>query len=182
MRHTDTETDPAAPDGRPAVEQPRWRRDFPVDLPEDNYVARRDFVKFLVLTSVAFAAGQLSIVAGAVVRRRQPAPLPLAIVDAARLPVGGAKAFAYPGPADSCLLVRVDEDTLVAYSQKCTHLSCAVVPEPEHDRLLCPCHEGSFDMKTGRPLAGPPRRPLSRIVLDVRDGVVYATGVEERMI
>ena len=52
-----------APDGRPDTEQPRWRRDFPIDVAEDEYVARRDLVKFIVLTSAALAAGQFWIVA-----------------------------------------------------------------------------------------------------------------------
>ena len=26
------------PDGRPADEQPQWRRDFPVDVPQDQYL------------------------------------------------------------------------------------------------------------------------------------------------
>jgi Rieske Fe-S protein len=43
----------------------------------------------------------------------------------------------------------------------------------------CPCHRGFFDMHTGQPLAGPPRRPLPRIVLKVQDGVIYAAGFEE---
>ena len=47
-----------APDGRPMDEQPAWRQDFPIDWPQDQYVARRDFMKFLVLTSLAFAVGQ----------------------------------------------------------------------------------------------------------------------------
>jgi hypothetical protein len=34
------------PDQRPLREQPRWRRDFAIDWPEDNYVARRDFGSF----------------------------------------------------------------------------------------------------------------------------------------
>ena len=42
------------PDGRPHEEQPKWRRDFPLDVLQDNYVARRDFVKFMVLISGAF--------------------------------------------------------------------------------------------------------------------------------
>jgi Rieske Fe-S protein len=41
-----------------------------------------------------------------------------------------------------------------------------------------PCHNGWFDMETGRPTAGPPQRPLPRILLDVQGGIVYATGVE----
>ena len=41
------------PDFRPLELQPAWRQDFPIDWPQDQYVARRDFMKFLVLTSLA---------------------------------------------------------------------------------------------------------------------------------
>ena len=47
------------PDGRPYSDQPQWRNDFPIDWPQDEFVARRDFTKFLVLTSFAFVAGQV---------------------------------------------------------------------------------------------------------------------------
>jgi nitrite reductase/ring-hydroxylating ferredoxin subunit len=170
------------PDGRPLSEQPRWRQDFPVDTAQDNYVARRDFTKFLVLTSAAFATGQLAIGAQVLLGGAERPAAPLAIVAADHLPVGGAKAFAYPTPKDACLLVRVDEETYVAFGQECTHLSCAVVPEPEKNRFFCPCHEGAFDLVSGRPIAGPPRRPLPRVTIEIRDGVVYATGVELRTI
>src|ERR1044071_1566067 len=49
------------PDGRPLHYQPQWRKDFPIDWPQDHYVARRDFAKFLCLTSLAFVIGQLWI-------------------------------------------------------------------------------------------------------------------------
>jgi Rieske Fe-S protein len=75
-------------------------------------------------------------------------------------------------------LLRTEADTLVAYSQECTHLACAVVPDKQAGRLLCPCHHGYFDSTTGRPLAGPPRRPLPRITLRVQGDDVYATGIE----
>ena len=40
--------DPRAyPDRRPLPDQPHWRQDFPTDVPEDDHVARREFVKFL---------------------------------------------------------------------------------------------------------------------------------------
>jgi Rieske Fe-S protein len=48
--------------------------------------------------------------------------------------------------------------------------------------IHCPCHEGYFDLKTGRVLAGPPPRPLPRIVLDVRGNEIYATGIERRTV
>jgi Rieske Fe-S protein len=178
MSDSSTDGEAIGPDGRPLSEQPRWRRDFPIDAAEDAYVSRRDFTKFLVLTSSAFAVGQLAIAAESALGGAVDDAGRAAIVAADALPVGGAKAFAFPGPNDPCLLLRTDETTYVAYGQKCTHLSCAVIPEPERDRLFCPCHEGAFDLATGRPVAGPPRRPLPRITLEIRDGTVYATGVE----
>ena len=79
------------------------------------------------------------------------------------LAVGAAKVFQYPGPSDNCLLVRVDETHYVAYSQKCTHLSCAVIYAAEKRMLACPCHNGYFSAKDGRVLQGPP--PPSSITL-----------------
>jgi Rieske Fe-S protein len=78
--------------------------------------------------------------------------------------------------------VRLAENEWVAYSQKCTHLSCAVIPKPAEGVFLCPCHEGRFDLRSGRPTAGPPRRPLGRITLEVRGRDLFATGVEWRTI
>lgn len=177
-RHPDAEA--IGPDGRPLSEQPKWRRDFPIDVVEDNYVSRRDFTKFLVLMSGAFVVGQATIGAKSLFEMPHPNPTPIARV--ADMPVGAARAFAFPQPQDIALLVRVDENTLVAFDQRCTHLSCAVIPEPHNNRFFCPCHNGSFDLATGRPISGPPRRPLTRILLEERDGVVYALGVEERML
>ena len=170
------------PDGRPVELQPRWRQDFPVDLPHDQYVERRDFMKFMILTSAAFAAGQVWIAVQNVIRRRrgQPAIIRVAALD--DVPVGGATVFSYPGPTDHCLLMRPANDTLVAYSQSCTHLSCAVLPRVDEGRIYCPCHDGVFAMSSGRPLAGPPQRPLTRIRLSIRRGVVYATGIEQRTV
>jgi Rieske Fe-S protein len=169
-----------APDGLPLDAQPRWRRDFPIDAPQDQYVARRDFMKFMVLTSLAFTVGQLWIAAQNFVRRRRGVPAVTRIASLADLPVGRAVTFAYPEETDRCILIRPDGDTVIAYSQQCTHLSCAVIPQPEHDRLFCPCHEGSFDLRSGRPLAGPPNRPLTRIRVHVRGNDIYADGVEIR--
>jgi Rieske Fe-S protein len=145
-------------------------------------VARRDFTKFLGMTSLAFVAGQLWIVFENWLRRRQGRPpvLPIAMLD--EIPVGGSLGFHYPDDNEPCLLLRTGEQVFLAYNQKCTHLSCAVVPMLEQGRLHCPCHDGSFDAATGRPLSGPPRRPLTRITLEIRDGIVYATGVELRSI
>ena len=169
------------PDGRPLSEQPRWRQDFPTDIPADDALARREFTKFLVLTSGAFVAGQCWI--GLMSLLRDDRPLPAQRIAAeAEVPPGRVVEFHYPTEDDPCLLIRLRDGRLVAYGQQCSHLSCAVIPEPERGRLRCPCHNGYFEIKEGRPIAGPPRRPLPRITLAVRDGTIYATGVELRTV
>jgi Rieske Fe-S protein len=170
------------PDGRPQNVQPAWRQDFPVDWPQDQYVARRDFSKFMVLTSFAFVAGQVWIGLQNYFRRRSGKPPIQKLVPLAYVPVGGSVSFNYPAAHDPCLLIRPSADVLLAYSQSCTHLSCAVVPRLEQNCIHCPCHEGYFDLGTGRPIAGPPRRPLAKILVEVRQGTVYATGVERRTV
>jgi Rieske Fe-S protein len=181
MNPTQGELEREYPDGRPLSEQPRWRQDFPTDIPEDDTLARREFTKFLVLTSGAFAAGQCWI--GAMRLLRQEEPLPEKQVAAeGDVPPGGVLEFRYPTDDDPCLLIRLGDGRLVAYGQQCSHLSCAVIPEPERGQLRCPCHHGYFEINGGRPIAGPPRRPLPRIKLEVRGGVIYATGVELRTV
>jgi nitrite reductase/ring-hydroxylating ferredoxin subunit len=172
------------PDGSPLATQPAWRKDFPIDWPVDQYVARRDFAKFLVLISGAFVAGQAWIAAQDLVRKNRSAALPSSprtkIAQLHDLSIGTARVFRYPTENDRCLLIRLEPDVLLAYSQSCTHLSCAVVPRFDKGVLHCPCHEGYFDLKTGRNIAGPPPRPLPRILLAIEGDDVYATGVEER--
>lgn len=165
------------PDGKPAAEQPAWRQDFPVDWPQDHYVARRDFTKFLGLTSLAFVVGQFWIGVKSLLERREPSEHKV-IARLNELPVGGSLVFRYPDEDHRCLLMRPDDQTLLAYSQECTHLACAVVPRMERGLIHCPCHEGWFDLATGRPTAGPPRRPLPKVLLEVRGDTVYAVGWE----
>ncbi len=181
MNRQDPEQLSSPPDGRPEAEQPRWRRDFPIDWPQDDYVTRRDFTKFMVLVSLAFAVGQVWILAQNFLRQRR-GELPLQeIARLDELPVGGARVFTYPEAHNPRLLVRLGDRSFVAYDQLCTHLSCPVIPQVEAGHLHCPCHEGLFDLVTGQPLAGPPPRPLPRVKLEIRGDKIYAAGVEEAL-
>ena len=170
--------EPVGPDGLPMDEQPRWRQDFAIDWPEATFVARREFAKFLVLTSGAFVTGQAWIAVKSLVRHRQPTRQ--LIARASAVPPGSVLMFAYPNEHDPCLLIRTHDGTLLAYSQKCTHLSCAVVPKLDEGVLYCPCHEGVFELATGRNIAGPPPRPLAVIRLEIAGDEIYAIGVTER--
>jgi Rieske Fe-S protein len=169
-----------APDFAPLDVQPAWRQDFPIDWPQDLYVERRDFMKFMVMTSAAFTVGQLWIGAQSWYRRHSGQPLIARIASIDDLAVGAAMGFRYPDEHEPCLLVRLGATEFVAFGQKCTHLSCAVIPQPAEGSFYCPCHEGRFDLRTGVPTAGPPRRPLTRVLLEMRGRDIYAVGVEER--
>lgn len=168
-----------APDGRPQEEQPRWRQDFPIDIPDDDALARREFTKFLVFTSGAFVAGQCWIGLESLLRMNKAFPAQRIVADA-DVSTGGVVEFRYPTDDHPCLLMRLESGRLVAYGQQCSHLSCAVIPDLAHGHLHCPCHNGYFELDEGRPVAGPPRRPLPRVQLEVRDGFIYATGLELR--
>lgn len=169
-----------APDGRPESEQPAWRTDFPIDWPQDHYVARRDFTKFMVLVSLGLTIGQFWIGFQNFLRKHRGKPPMMKIAQLTDVASGSTMVFHYPAAHDPCVLVRTGAETFVAYGQKCTHLSCAVVPDIKSDCIHCPCHEGCFDLKSGRPTAGPPRRPLPKVTLTIRSGAIYATGIEER--
>jgi nitrite reductase/ring-hydroxylating ferredoxin subunit len=158
--------------------KPLWSEEFSIHASEDKYVLRRQFTKFLVLTSFGMFAGNVWIWAKSLIRRAAPALEPMRIAGASEIPVGGVKLFAYPRPNDHAILVRLAEDKFAAYSQKCTHLSCAVYYSKENNRLECPCHEGYFSIEDGRVLQGPPPRPLPRIQIAQRGDELIATGVQ----
>ncbi|MEO8601327.1 MAG: Rieske (2Fe-2S) protein [bacterium] len=157
---------------------PKWRVDFPFTAEGEDDVTRREFARYLVLASGAFAAGSLGVAVLTTVRPVNRGA-PRAIVASSALPVGAAYLFRYPTEFDPAILVRVPGGDLHAFSQKCTHLGCVVTWSPANEQMLCPCHEGVFDARSGSVLAGPPQRPLGRIEVEERsDGMVWALGRE----
>jgi nitrite reductase/ring-hydroxylating ferredoxin subunit len=159
-------------------QRPLWSEEFSVHASEDKYVLRRQLTKFLVLTSFGMLAGNVWIWAKSLARRGAPALPPIHIASVDELAVGEVKLFSYPGPNDHCILVRPSTDKFVAYSQKCTHLSCAVYYSRKSNRIECPCHEGYFSIEDGRVLQGPPPRPLPRIEIERRGNELIAIGLQ----
>ncbi len=158
--------------------EPLWREEFPIRSEDERYVTRRQFGRFLVLTSLGMFVGNLWILAKAWTHREAGRPR-TRVARVGEIPVGGVKPFRYPGPHDPCLLVRTGPDAYVAYSQTCTHLSCAVTYAPDRRTFECPCHQGSFAVEDGRVLKGPPPRPLPRVLLQREGDDLLAVGVGE---
>lgn len=176
-------TDARYDDAVPAERAPedgqvkRWRAEFPYHWDADDLVSRRRFLQFAVYTSGALFSGTALLALLGLLRQPEQTEAQ-AVVRAADVPEGQPFYFNYPSADDQAVLLRLPGDQFVAYSQRCTHLSCAVYYQPERGRLYCPCHEGVFDPQTGEPVAGPPQRRLPRIRLRQDGDMLVAEGVE----
>jgi nitrite reductase/ring-hydroxylating ferredoxin subunit len=154
------------------------QQDFPYDRDEEAQVTRREFCNFLGLTSAALFVGASGFAAKAAFNaRRVQTFTPVRIEGAEALVPGASLNFRYPTERDTAILVRTLDGSYHAFGQKCSHLSCPVYFDRDHQRLECPCHEGAFDARTGDVLHGPPPRPLDAIDLELRgNGEVWAIG------
>lgn len=157
----------------------KLRQDFPIDWDEDNYVSRREFFKFMTLASGGLALGSLGLAVWAKTPRGERQFQRALIGNITDVPVGGSLAFSYPRPEDLCLLVQDKPGEYVAFSRRCTHLSCPVEYQAEKSRIYCPCHNGAFSLEDGHVLQGPPPRALPMIQLEVTNGQIYATGIKK---
>ena len=156
---------------------PVWSEEFSVHSAEDSYVQRRQFTKFLILTSFGMVSGNAWIWLKAVTAEERHAWPEAVVGRTSEILPGTVRFFAYPEPTDPCILVRRTNGAFTAFSQKCTHLSCAVYYAAEKDRLECPCHEGYFSAANGRVLQGPPPRPLPQVILEQRGDDLVAVGL-----
>ncbi len=156
----------------------RWRAEFPYHWDADDLVSRRQLLRFTVFTSGALFLSTTILAALGLVQRPETFARK-AVARVSDVPVGSALYFTYPGPEDQAMLLHLPGGSFVAYSQKCTHLPCAVFYQPGQGRLFCPCHEGVFNPLTGDPEAGPPARRLPRITIRQDGDTIYAVGVQQ---
>lgn len=164
------------PDSSDAGGPTRWQIEFPYQWDADDFISRRELLRFAVMSSGALFLGTAAIGALSQLRPlRQTQRMLVARIS--EVAPGNVRYFTYPTAEDQALLLRLDDGRFVAYSQRCTHLSCAVYYDAAQQKLICPCHEGVFDPGSGAPIAGPPQRPLPRIVLQQEGDQLYA--VEE---
>jgi len=86
--------------------------------------------------------------------------------DVAKPGSGGNGGYAGRG----VIVVREAGGALKAFDAKCTHAGCNVAFQG--NRLLCPCHGGTYDLN-GVNIAGPPPRPLTPLTVVEEGGALY---------
>ncbi len=70
------------------------------------------------------------------------------------------------------LLVFTADGTYKAFSAICTHLTCTVGFDSQTQTILCPCHNGRFDLE-GRVISGPPPRPLDPLEVEISGEEIF---------
>lgn len=95
---------------------------------------------------------------------------------AQEIPLGAFVKFRF-GRAP-CLAVNY-QGRYYAYGAICTHLGCIVNWSKDEEEITCPCHDGSFDPRTGKVLAGPPPSPLPKLRVIEEGGELYAQGWDD---
>jgi len=158
--------------------EPRWQEDFPCKTELEEYITRRDFLRFLLVVSGGLVFGNLFVMFKSFEPQNIGA-LRLDLGPAQDMMPGSSKVFHYPTEKDPALLIRRANGDFIAFHQKCPHLQCPITYHPEAgESLRCHCHNGVFDLKSGRGIEGPPRefRPLREVVLE-RGERVWAVGL-----
>ena len=146
-------------------------------LRSGTLINRRDYLRMLVLASGGLLLGTAGLASG--LFRRHGSGAGRARLVAPALEPGQMLTFSYPGDDDPVIGMRLSDGSLVAFSSVCTHLSCAVLWRRAEGVLECPCHNGTFDERTGEVVAGPPPRALTSIQLEQRGDGIYAVGSDE---
>jgi cytochrome b6-f complex iron-sulfur subunit len=87
-----------------------------------------------------------------------------AVLAKPEIPAGGSKIVVINDKP--VIVINRPGKGFIALSKVCTHLGCLVEYDKDNNRLICPCHAGTYDLE-GNVLSGPPPRPLSKVPLKV---------------
>ena len=146
-----------------------WEKNYPIERSEEHRLNRRQFAAFCGCSALALGAG--------VPMRKALLGPPessesIVVAREGELRRGDYKLFRYPTKDHPCILIRLNDGSMVAYSQSCTHLMCPVHFDPIDEELVCPCHNGFFDPRDGSVISGPPQRGLPSYEVSVVDGEI----------
>ena len=68
-------------------------------------------------------------------------------------------------------VLKQPDGGVTVWSNKCTHLGCAVDWSISSNRFKCPCHGALFDAQ-GNVVEGPPSKPLNKLPAKVEDNKI----------
>jgi thiosulfate dehydrogenase [quinone] large subunit len=108
------------------------------------------------------------------VARRTPSGAAADLVQAAAVPVGGAKQVKDPASGDPVWVLQLLAGHFTACDAICPHQGCTVDFVSARDGFSCPCHGSQFAVDGSR-LSGPAPRGLATLPVALVDGSVRRT-------
>lgn len=74
-------------------------------------------------------------------------------------------------PKGRFFISRLEDGSMLAIWQRCTHLGCSVPWREDEGQFHCPCH-GSLYNRVGEVIGGPAPRPLDIFAIEIVDGQI----------
>lgn len=112
----------------------------------------------------------------------------LRVISLTKLRQNQPVAFSYPLEAQASVLLDMGhavpsgvgpKKSIVAYSVVCQHMGCQVAYQPKIREFVCPCHQSRYDPeRLASIVQGVAPLPLPRVLLQVKQGAVWAVGVD----
>jgi len=127
---------------------------------------RRRFLKVILafLGSITVFSFVFSILKFLTALPTRAADVQKLVIRKSEVPLGEATNIIYQN-APAVLINRADKG-YIAFLRTCTHLGCLVEFSKIRQKLICPCHAGTYDLD-GSVESGPPPKPLIAIPLKI---------------
>jgi cytochrome b6-f complex iron-sulfur subunit len=138
-------------------------------------LSRRQFLGAVWGVSIAALVGQFSAAFYNFVK-----PRPIVGGFGGKVDAGKAKEFKAGSvsyvQSGRFYVSRLDDGSVIALWQRCTHLGCTVPYVKDKKQFQCPCHSSVYNTK-GEVISGPAPRPLDLFPIEVVNGdLVVDTG------
>jgi arsenite oxidase small subunit len=141
----------------------------------------------LLVAGAAGAASAAGVGAGVAEAASASGYPRLKVIQLAKLRPNRAVAFNYPLKSQASVLLDMGhavpqgvgpKKSIVAYSLFCQHMGCPVEYQAKTREFVCPCHQTRYDPeRLGSIIQGLAMTPLPRVILQVKQGAVWAVGV-----
>ena len=138
-------------------------------------IQRRSFLNTLLNTGiVALISSIFYPVARFLIppKNTEPIPTNVYVGTVGEIKPNSGKIFRFgrkPG-----ILLRTPNGEIRAFTAICTHLDCTVQYREDFKHIWCACHNGHYDLQ-GTNIKGPPPRPLTRFVVNIKDDKIYVS-------
>ena len=123
---------------------------------------RRRFLKVLLafLGAVTFASFFYSLLKYLVAIPAQTKQQGRLVISKKDIPLNESRNFVLD--STPIVVINTADKGIVVLSRVCTHLGCLVEYSRTKQKLLCPCHAGTYHID-GSTAGGPPPKPLTAI-------------------